>query len=446
MRGCRPLLLPAMLAAASSVAACQAPITTSAIGISQAAIAADDFRADGVSRREVVVKLSPGARLPAGAKVKRTIRSLDLAILEVPAGKSPEQALSGIARTAGLRYAEVVRRVEFEEPAPEPRQPGANPGDPVIVPGQPGAAPTEPIIGPRLPAPVPDPRQGEQFGLGLVKAPEAWQTTRGDRNTLLAIVDSGIDLTHPELRGQVSAAFNVLTRTADVRDAKGHGTHTSGIAVAAAGNGEGGSGVAPGCGLLAVQISAQGQSGISVDPSRSSDVLAAEGIAWAVDNGAKVVSMSFGFYRRSRPLEDALQYALDRDVVLVASAGNNHARNDHETAPHLPSTYPGVLEVAAVDRDARVAKFSNYGKTVAVAAPGVDVLSSIPGGYAPKSGTSMAAPHVAGVAALIRSQFPGLDRAAVRQRIESSARDLGNPGYDDVFGNGLVDAAAALRI
>jgi subtilisin family serine protease len=156
--------------------------------------------------------------------------------------------------------------------------------------------------------------------------------------------------------------------------------------------------------------------------------------------------MSWGFYRRSRVLEDALQYALDHDAVLVASAGNNHARNEPKTAPHLPSTYPGVIEVAAVDHDAVAARFSNFGRTVSVAAPGVDILSSVPGGYELKSGTSMAAPHVAGVAALVRSQFPELGWQAVKQRLEATARDLGEAGPDEVYGAGLVDAAAALGL
>ena len=101
--------------------------------------------------------------------------------------------------------------------------------------------------------------------------------------------------------------------------------------------------------------------------------------------------------------------------------------------------------MAAVDRDARPAEFSNFGRTVTVAAPGVDILSSIPGGYKTKSGTSMAAPHVAGVAALVRSYFPELDRAGVKARLEQTAVDLGDPGVDEIFGSGLVDAAAAVR-
>lgn len=421
-------MLSALAAAGLVLPACQTPTLVPSLSAAAPALADTDFRADGVSRREVVVRMAPGAAaLPRNLKTKWKLPAIGVAVVEVPSGQSPEQAIAAIRKTSGVRYAEVVRQVDV--------------GDPEIEDGPKRAATTGySVLASLLPGNV-DPRMAEQYGLSLVKAPEAWSITPGDKRTLVAIVDSGIDITHPDLRSQVAGSYNAVTKSPEVSDRKGHGTHTSGIAVAAAGNAEGGSGVAPGCGLLAVQISSQGLG----KAGRSSDVLAAEGVIWAVDHGAKVVSMSFGFYRRSRVLEDALQYALDRDVVLVASAGNNHTQNDPETAPHLPSTHPGVIEVAAVDRESRQAEFSNFGRTVSIAAPGVDVLSSIPGGYKTKSGTSMAAPHVAGVAALVRSRFPELDRAAVKARLEQTAADLGDPGGDEVFGHGLVDAAAAIR-
>lgn len=424
--------LSAFMATGLVLPACQTPSAFApSLSAAAPALGDADFRADGVSRREIVVRLaSRAAALPKSFKTKWSLPSLGAAVVDVPATQSPEQTVAALKKVSGVRYADVVRQVEVGDPAVEDRpyyaRPAATGGYSVLANFFPASN---------------DPRFGEQYGLKLVKAPEAWQISPGDSRTLLAIVDSGIDITHPDLRSQVARSYNAVTKSPEVTDRKGHGTHTSGIAVAAAGNSEGGSGVAPGCRLLAVQISSQGLG----KTGRSSDVLAAEGIVWAVDNGAKVVSMSFGFYRRSRILEDALQYALDKDVVLVASAGNNNAENDPETAPHLPSTHPGVIEVAAVDREARKAEFSNFGRTVTIAAPGVDVLSSIPGGYKTKSGTSMAAPHVAGVAALVRSRFPELDRAAVKARLEQTAVDLGDPGVDEIFGAGLVDAAAAVR-
>ncbi len=471
----RAATVTALVAAGLAVSACQTPTYMPTLSAAAPALGDTDFRADGVSRREIVVRMESGSvALPKSLKTKWRLPSLRAAVVEVPIGQSPEQAVSSLLRTAGVRYADVVRQVEVGDPEVEDRtagystkatwttgiaprfttEAGTSPGNLIgTSPGTPGAGSgasagtgagtgtargTVPGQNPPMSA---DPRMGEQYGLDLVKAQQAWAVTSGDKRTLLAIVDSGIDITHPDLRSQIAGSYNVLTKGPDISDRKGHGTHTSGIAAAAAGNGEGGAGVAPGCGLLAVQISSQGLG----KSGRSSDVLASEGVMWAVDKGARVISMSFGFYRRSRIFEEALQYALDHDVVLVASGGNNHTRNDPEKAPHLPSTYPGVIEVAAVDRDARPAEFSNFGRTVTVAAPGVDILSSIPGGYKTKSGTSMAAPHVAGVAALVRSYFPELDRAGVKARLEQTAVDLGDPGVDEIFGSGLVDAAAAVR-
>jgi subtilisin family serine protease len=227
-------------------------------------------------------------------------------------------------------------------------------------------------------------------------------------------------------------------------DDHGHGTHCAGIAAAIADNAEGGAGVAPGVGLMSVKVlDARGG---------GSDATIAEGIVYAADHGAKVASMSLGLYKRSKVIEDALQYALDHDVVLVASAGNNNAENDPVAAPHLPSTFPGVIEVAATDAKDAKARFSNFGKTVSVAAPGVDILSTLPTysvgrdlNYGMMSGTSMASPFVAGVAGLVRSQFPNLTNKEVKAKIEASADDLGTKGFDTTFGHGRVNALNAVK-
>jgi len=204
-------------------------------------------------------------------------------------------------------------------------------------------------------------------------------------------------------------------------------------------------GVAPGVGIMSVKvIDAKG---------RGSDATIAEGIVYAADHGAKVMSMSLGLYKRSQIIEDALQYALDKDVVLCASAGNNNALNDPESAPHLPSTYPGVIEVAATDVLDKKARFSNFGKTVAVAAPGVDIMSTLPTKtgqtakpYGKMSGTSMASPYVAGLAALVRSQFPTMKQAEVKAHIQRTADDLGDQGFDPIFGHGRVNAFKAVSV
>ena len=192
------------------------------------------------------------------------------------------------------------------------------------------------------------------------------------------------------------------------------------------------------CMILPVKVLSNG--------SGSLDTIA-EGVIWAAYHGAKVLSMSLGIYRRSPVVEKALDYALKKDVVITASAGNNGSENDPIKAPHLPSTHPGVIEVAATDANDKKASFSNFGKTVSVAAPGVDILATLPtsqGSYGSMSGTSMAAPHAAGLAGLIRSAHPDWNREQVKKWMEQSANKLGGTGFSPLYGHGRIDAFAAV--
>lgn len=285
-----------------------------------------------------------------------------------------------------------------------------------------------------------DPLFSDQYGLKLMQLEEAWKINSGNKAIKIAMVDTGVDLNHPDLKNKLVAGKNIADPTQPPMDDSGHGTHTAGIAAAELNNGEGGAGVCANCSIMPVKVLVNG--------SGTDDTIAA-GIVWAADNGANVISMSLGIYRSSRPIEDALKYALDKNVTIVASAGNKNAAFD----VHLPSTYPGVIEVASTDENDQKSVFSNFGKTVSVSAPGTDILSTLPTykvgvkplSYGKLSGTSMAAPHVAGLAGLILSQKPGLKPAEVRKIIESTAKDLGDIGLDQYFGNGRVDALAALQ-
>jgi subtilisin family serine protease len=294
-----------------------------------------------------------------------------------------------------------------------------------------------------------DPMVGQQYALRAGNVAEAWSRAPGrGKGVVVAVIDSGIDLGHPEFEGRVSkTGVNIIDPLKFPQDDHGHGTHCAGIIGAAADNGEGVAGVAPGVTFVPVKIfNSRGQGGASG---------VAKGIVNAMTFGPKVMSMSIGIYQWSPVLEEALQYALDRDCVLVASAGNQNKENDPQYAPHLPSTYPGVIEVASSNGDNVRSKYSNFGKTVSVIAPGETILSTwpraglgptAPKGYTTASGTSMAAPFVAGVAALIRGEHPSLKRDEVRRRIEAGARDLGEPGFDPYHGHGLIDAGRALSI
>jgi subtilisin family serine protease len=283
---------------------------------------------------------------------------------------------------------------------------------------------------------VDDPLYEQQYGMKQLNVVDAWAIEPGKRTTTIAVIDTGIAFDHPDLKDRIVPGYNAVKPNESVMDTRGHGTHCAGIAAAVANNGAGVIGVAGNCSLMPVKV---------ID-SGTTDAVIADGVIWAADNGADVATMSIGLYRRSPVFERALQYALDKGVTLVASAGNNSAKNHPEDNPHLPSTYPGVIEVAATDSAGKRAEFSNWGDTVTVAAPGVEVLSTLPGGkYGLKSGTSMAAPHVAGVAALLKSKYPEWKPAQVKAAIEASAQDFGTPGFDPYFGFGRVDALAAVK-
>jgi subtilisin family serine protease len=281
-----------------------------------------------------------------------------------------------------------------------------------------------------------DPNYAQQYGIKLINAPAAWAVQPGKKTIKIAFVDTGVDLSHPDLKDKIVPGYNATNPGQPPQDDDEHGTHCAGIAAATANNAIGGVGVAPGVSIMPVKALGAG----------GSEATITDGVMWAADHGANVITMSLGLYKRSPVFEKALGYALSKGITITASAGNNNAENDPEKAPHLPSTYPGVIEVAATDAADQKASFSNFGKTVSVAAPGVDILSTVPGGgYAKMSGTSMAAPHAAGLAALILSNHPDWKPAQVKAALEQSAKDFGKPGFDPIYGFGRIDALAAVQ-
>ncbi|MBC7543588.1 MAG: S8 family serine peptidase [Candidatus Sericytochromatia bacterium] len=281
-----------------------------------------------------------------------------------------------------------------------------------------------------------DPEYAKQYGMKLMNVANAWNIQPGKASIKIALVDTGVDLSHPDLKDKIVASYNSVTPGQSAQDGDEHGTHCAGIAAGIANNGLGVVGVAAGCSIIPVKALGNGGSEASIT----------DGVIWAADHGANVITMSLGLYKRSPVFEKALGYALGKGVTITASAGNNNAQNDPDTAPHLPSTYPGVIEVAATDAADQKASFSNFGKTVSVAAPGVNILSCKPGGgYQLMSGTSMAAPHAAGLAALILSNHPDWKPAQVKAAMQASAKDLGTSGFDPIFGFGRIDALSAVQ-
>lgn len=279
-----------------------------------------------------------------------------------------------------------------------------------------------------------DPFRGDLWGLDAVRAPAAWSVTQGACSVPVAIVDTGLRSGLVDLEGRIlyNRGYDFIDDDSDPEDGHGHGTHVAGTVASALENAVSIAGVAPETCFFAVKVLGDGGSG-------SSEGVAA-GILHAVDQGARVINLSLGCdCDAEQVIEDALRYAEQRDVVVVAAAGN-----DGVERLHYPASSPRTIAVAALNQDLDLASFSSYGPGLDLAAPGVDIVSVFRDGEScTGSGTSMAAPHVSGVAALMRSANPELDRNAVQEILQEEAIDLGPAGYDRKFGAGMVDAFSA---
>ncbi|MEV7446622.1 type VII secretion-associated serine protease mycosin [Streptomyces sp. NPDC091204] len=290
-----------------------------------------------------------------------------------------------------------------------------------------------------------------QWGLLALRAEEAWGTTRGDGVTV-AVLDTGVDDSHPDLAGQVLEGTDLIGMGAGRGDRAWarHGTAMAGII---AGHGHGPSrgqgvlGIAPQARILPVRVILE-----EGDPGRgkardSKGGALADGIRWAADHGADVINLSLGDDSDSAHHEagedEAVQYALAKGVVVVASAGNGGETGDHVS---YPAAYPGVIAVAAVDRRGKKAKFSTRNWYATVSAPGVDVVIADPDrSYYEGWGTSAAAAFVSGAAALIKAEHPDLSPAQIKKLLEDTASDSPAGGRDDARGHGTVDPVAALQ-
>ncbi len=290
--------------------------------------------------------------------------------------------------------------------------------------------------------------------LNRMELSTAWDLTTGRPEIVLAVLDTGVDMNHSDLRDAIWAnpgeepgngvdddgngfiddvnGWDFAGNDNVPDDDYGHGTHVAGIAAARINNGVGIAGVAGQVTIMPVDVFGGGI-GTYEDLIRA--------IIYAADNGAHVINMSLGASSYSRGEEMAVNYAVERGVVVVAAAGNT-GRESY----HYPAAHPNVIAVAATTADDYLASFSTRGEFVDVAAPGYRIYSTLRNnGYGTMSGTSMASPHVAGLAALILSRNPGLTPAEVRQLIESTATDLGPTGRDIYFGHGRINAALALE-
>ena len=307
----------------------------------------------------------------------------------------------------------------------------------------------------------------ELWGMQVVNAPEAWKEATGT-GVVVAVVDTPIDGQHPDLVGQFVTGYDPgdaygheateIAPNTDYEDPNNpeddHGTHVAGT-IAAKKDGKGVVGLAYGAKIMPILIF-RGYYDEDGNPSYYyiGDEYVADGIIWAVDHGADVLSNSWGGGGYSYTLKAAIDYALSHGAVFVAAAGNGHT-DQHW---HYPSAYPGVIAVAASTAGDKVVNFSNRGDYVSVAAPGVNVLSTVPhladygikaydgkGRYDYWGGTSMATPHAAALAALLKQKYPDATPYQIKKMIEHSAVDIDETGWDHAAGYGRIDAEKVLE-
>ncbi len=279
-----------------------------------------------------------------------------------------------------------------------------------------------------------DPDWGRQYGLTAIRAPQGWDLSTGSTAVTIAIVDTGIDLSHPDLSSKIVPGYDFVHDDSIPQDDNGHGTHAAGIAAAASNNGIGIAGVSWGARVMPIKVLNSSGNGTFANVS--------SGIVWATDHGAQIINLSLGGSSPSQTLQDAVDYAYSKGVLVIASAGNSGSGN-----VLYPARYPNVIAVAATDSADNHAGFSNYGPEVDLAAPGVMIYSTwLGGGYQNDSGTSMSAPFVSGLAAVLWGLPRNGTPDVVAGEMENSALDLGAPGRDDLYGYGLIQVDRAIEL
>lgn len=348
----------------------------------------------------VVVRARPGSKrdkrqpLMRNGRVKRQIAAIDTEVIEVPR-ESADQLIADLRASGNFAF---VERDEV-------------------------AAAT---------ATVNDPYFSDQWGAHRINVVDSWDVTTG-ATVVVAVLDTGVETGHPDLAGHILPGWDFVNDDDDVEDDNGHGTAMAGLVAATADNAIGIAGVAPSSMLLPIKVLDHTAWGFHSD--------IAAGIVYAVDHGAHVINLSLGGPSGSATFQSAVDYARAHDVVVIASAGN-----DGGSAPSYPAANSGVVAIAATNASNDRAWFSNYGSWITLAAPGVNLYTTLWGGdYVSVTGTSGAAAIASGAFALLRAAHPEMTAQAAIDAMTASTDDIGANGWDPNFGFGLIDADAAIN-
>ena len=341
--------------------------------------------ADDATRAEVRTAVDE-----AGATVERTINAIDTKVLEVPASEMGD-AIDSLEASPAVDYVQPEVVLEASTTIPN------------------------------------DALWKEQWGPARVLAPKVWDSTKGSPSVVVAVVDTGVDYSHPDLQGVFVPGFDLVNNDADPRDDQGHGTAVAGVIAARTQNRVGQAGMCWKCSVMPVKVLDRNGSG----PTST----IAAGIVWAVNHGAQVINLSLGGAGTTQVLQDAVSFAASKGVLVLAAAGNSGS-----TTKFYPAAYPSVVSVGATQEDDTLYSWSNRGADwVQVAAPGCDTAPVRGGGYGNFCGTSAATPVVSGIAGLALSLDPTITPDRLAQALRTTARQ-GTSGVQ----YGRVNALRAL--
>ncbi|MBH5320581.1 S8 family serine peptidase [Paenibacillus sp. GSMTC-2017] len=282
-----------------------------------------------------------------------------------------------------------------------------------------------------------DPELPKQSHLAQIGAQKAWETVREQKELTIALVDTGVELDHPDLKDNLVQGANLVNPKKSPADDNGHGTSVAGVIAAAGNNGIGGSGVLWRAKIMPVKALDEWGDGTELDLG--------EAILYAVKNGAKIIVMSVGLHRYSPYMQDIVNYAENKGVLLVAASGNDGVKSGNKTAVKYPAAYPTVLAVGGVQPNNRPDQRSNSGTELDILAPWNVFTTALGGKYKQEEGTSMAAPQVAAAAALVWAQHPEYKPLEVRELLRQTAKDIGVKGVDSTSGYGLLAVDRAVQ-